>query len=74
MREPTPKMREEAAVAGFYESPWRKHPRLQLLTIADLLSGGRIDQPAPTGSNVTFKQASRARRKDAEQLDLNGEE
>ena len=36
--QPSP-MRKEAASAGFYESPWGKHPRIQLLTIEDLLGG-----------------------------------
>ena len=41
----------EAAGAGFYESPWgTRHPRLQILTMADLLdvaifSGKGIDMP-----------------------------
>ena len=41
MEEPTKPMRTEAADAGFYHSPgWNKdYPRLQILTIADLLAG-----------------------------------
>ena len=42
---PTSPMRREAASAGFYESPWGKHPRIQLLTIEDLLGGKSIDYP-----------------------------
>ena len=42
---PTSPMRREAASAGFYESPWGKHPRIQLLTIADLLGGKSVDYP-----------------------------
>ena len=70
MQKPTQKMREEAASAGFYESPWGKHPRLQLLTIEQLLKGGRIDYPATPGANVTYKRAAREQKKDAEQLGL----
>lgn len=44
--DPTGPMREEAASAGFYKSPWGSHPRVQLLTVADLLAGKRIDMPA----------------------------
>ena len=33
MLEPTKPMRTEAAGAGYYESPWGKHPRLQILTV-----------------------------------------
>lgn len=68
--EPTRKMREEAASAGFYTSPWGRHARLQLITIAELLDGRRIDYPATTGSNVTFKRAARSKRRSAKQLDL----
>jgi len=55
--EPTGPMRKEAASAGFYESPWGKHPRLQLLTVEELLGGRGIDYPRTAGSNRTFKQA-----------------
>lgn len=60
MREPTQPMRAEAAGAGFYDSPgWHtKHPRLQLLTIEQLLDGKQIDFPHVTG--VTFKRAPKA--------------
>ena len=37
--------RQEAASAGFYESPWGRHPRIQLLTVGELLAGKRIDYP-----------------------------
>ena len=56
---PTSPMRREAASAGFYESPWGKHPRIQLLTIEDLLGGKSIDFPQAT--DVTFKKAQRVR-------------
>jgi hypothetical protein len=58
MQEPTHSMRAEAASAGFYRAPWGKdYPRLQLLTIADLLSGKTVDFPR---ENVTFKKAPKA--------------
>jgi site-specific DNA-methyltransferase (adenine-specific) len=50
--ESTQPMREEAASAGFYTSPSGKHPRLQLLTVAELLAGRRIDMPAG-GAHLT---------------------
>ena len=53
---PTSPMRREAASAGFYESPWGKHPRIQLLTIEDLLGGKSIDYPQDT--DVTFKKGA----------------
>jgi site-specific DNA-methyltransferase (adenine-specific) len=33
---PTKPMKTEAASIGFYKSSWGTHPRLQILTIADL--------------------------------------
>lgn len=46
--------------ASRYASPgWNtKHPRLQILTIAQLLDGKQIDYPHVTG--VTFKKAPKA--------------
>jgi hypothetical protein len=63
MAEPTQPIRAEAAGAGFYHSPgWSKdYPRLQVLTVADLLAGKGIDMPPLRQVNVTFKQAPRAR-------------
>lgn len=63
---PTQPMRSWAAGRGFYESPWGQHPRLQLLTIADLLGGKGIDYPRTAGVNQTYKQAPKAVRKVAE--------
>ena len=61
LNEPTEPMRREAASAGFYDSPWgTRHPRVQLLTVADLLGGRRVDLP-PTGDVRTFKASPRAR-------------
>jgi site-specific DNA-methyltransferase (adenine-specific) len=52
MQEPTQPMRSEAASAGFYASPWGQHPKIQLITVADLLAGKRIDMPAG-GAHMT---------------------
>lgn len=60
---PTRQMREEAASAGFYESPWGKHPRIQLLTVAELLEGKKLDMPQTAGINRTFKRAPKAKHK-----------
>lgn len=68
--EPTKNMRAEAASAGFYESSWGKHPRIQLFTVADLLDGKGIDYPAPKQTNVTLKRAPKAATKDAENRKL----
>jgi DNA modification methylase len=72
--EPTKGMRERAAEAGFYESHWGKHPRIQLRTVGDLLSGKGIDYPRVTGSNVTVRRASRAAAEQPEHLELFGPE
>jgi DNA modification methylase len=62
MHEPTKPMRQEAASAGFYTSAWGSpgttHPRIQILTIKELLEGGRIDYPAFRGFNVTHMPAT----------------
>lgn len=63
MQEPTGAMREEAASAGFYESPWGKHPRIQLITVAELLAGKKIDCPPQSQVSTTFKKAPRHVRK-----------
>jgi DNA modification methylase len=68
--EPTKPMREEAASAGFYTSPWGKHARIQLLTVAELLDGKTIDYPRTTGSNITLKAAPRIDVEVAEELHL----
>jgi site-specific DNA-methyltransferase (adenine-specific) len=63
MESPTRPMREEAADAGFYDGPWDQHyPRLQLLTVGDLLDGRKIDMPdtASMAANVTHKRAPKA--------------
>jgi DNA modification methylase len=50
--EPTQPMRTEAASARFYTGPQGTYPRIQLLTVAELLAGKRIDMPAG-GSQMT---------------------
>lgn len=69
--EPTRKMRAEAASAGFYSSPWgTKHPKIQLLTVAELLAGKTVDRPRTAGADVTFKKAPRVKATKAENLAL----
>lgn len=60
LEEPTAPMRKEAASAGFYTSPWGKHPRIQIVTVEDLLTGKTIDRP-PAQASVTFKRAPKAK-------------
>lgn len=62
MEDPTKPMRTEAASAGFYESPLgRKYPKVQILTVEDLLGGKGIDYPpASHKTDVTLKKAPKA--------------
>jgi hypothetical protein len=63
LEEPTRAMRSEAASAGFYQSPLgnKLYPRLQILTIRELLEGKKLQVPQ-AGLDVTFKKAPRAKR------------
>jgi DNA modification methylase len=63
LQEPTQPMRTESASAGFYDSQWGRHPRIQILTVADLLNGKGIDYPPASLVNVTFKKAPKAKTK-----------
>jgi site-specific DNA-methyltransferase (adenine-specific) len=59
LRAPTRRMREEAAAAGFYDSehpPGRRFPRLQILTIAELFAGKKLQYPE-WSIQATFKKA-----------------
>jgi site-specific DNA-methyltransferase (adenine-specific) len=68
MKPPTREMKTEAASAGTYTSEtWGKsYPRLQILTIADVLNGKKVDMPpqvspfavAPTEKAAKGKQAA----------------
>ena len=61
LEEPTREMRTEAVTAGYYHSPgWNQdYPRIQILTVKDLLSGtARVEMPP---AEFTFKQAQRVR-------------
>jgi DNA modification methylase len=72
MQEPTRPMRSEAAGAGFYHSPgWnRDYPRLQILTVAELLAGKKIEMPPIKQVGATFKKAVRHRGAEGEQLEM----
>jgi DNA modification methylase len=59
LRPPTREMRQEAIAEGHYESALmgRKYPRLQILTVADILNGVGVEMP-PTRAGI-FAQAER---------------
>ncbi len=61
MEEPTGPMKTEAATAGFWESAaWaKKYPRIQLLTVKQLLAGAAVDMPPQRQADKrTFKKAA----------------
>jgi DNA modification methylase len=62
MQDHTGPMHDEAVTAGFFESKtWgRRYPKIQLLTVADLLAGKQIDMPPIKQVGATFKKAPRA--------------
>lgn len=55
MHEPSRAMKVEAATAGFYDSPWGRHQRVQIRTVAQLLRGEGIDYEAARQASVTYK-------------------
>lgn len=63
---PTNPMRVEAASAGFYDTLWGKHPRVQILTVADLLDGKRADMPL-VDVGAAFRSAPRENREGIQQ-------
>ncbi|MBM3477547.1 MAG: restriction endonuclease, partial [Armatimonadetes bacterium] len=60
LEEPTEPMRKEALEAGFYKAHALVEPvpRVQILTIADLLGNKKLELPAAHG-NATFRRAPR---------------
>ena len=72
MQDHTGPMKEEAVTAGFFESQmWgRKYPKIQLLTVADLLAGKQIAMPPIKQVGATFKKAPKAKGKAAEAMKL----
>ncbi|MGO9087791.1 MAG: DNA methyltransferase [Terriglobales bacterium] len=73
MQPPTKPMLKEAAEAGFYQ-PYmgEKYPRLQILHIAELLAGKKIEYPRLL--DATFKRAPKARKAAEKQIPLGGAE
>jgi hypothetical protein len=72
VEKPTKPMNTEAATAGFYESKmWgKKYPKIQLLTIAELLAGKKIDMPPIRQVGQTFKKAERHKAEGGKQLEI----
>ncbi|MHB8302762.1 MAG: restriction endonuclease, partial [Acidobacteriaceae bacterium] len=67
---PTRPMMKEAAEAGFYKSPdGSSYPRMQVLTVQQLLNGQQVEYPRYARDN-TFKQAPRSRSAAASNMNL----
>jgi len=66
LRAPSREMRLEAVATGAYESAsWgRKYPRIQILTVADVLNGKKVEMPPP---DSPFARAERERDQEGEQ-------
>ncbi len=68
LEKPTRPMTEEAAMMGFYHSPLgRDYPRLQILTIEEILGGKSPDTP-PFIAPITPSQVKKAQGKTARML------
>jgi site-specific DNA-methyltransferase (adenine-specific) len=69
---PTGPMQTEAVSTGFYHSPgWNKdYPKIQILTIEELLHGKTVDMPPQTQTSVTFTKAPKVSKKEGEQLNM----
>ena len=67
---PTSPMKVEAVAAGYYHSPIydRDYPKIQILTIEELLHGKTVDMPPQTQTSVTFAKAPKVSQKEGEQL------
>ncbi len=81
LREPTKPMLVEAASAGFYEPPAgsnkqlkvrvgsKRYPRLQIVTIAELLTGKGLEYPSgEVGQDQTFAKAERKTKSEQDAL------
>ena len=66
LAEPTREMEREAAASGFFESGLGRHPRIQAITIRELLGGIKPDL-LPLGRSEGFRRAPRERGPKAEQ-------
>ena len=72
LEEPTEPMRQEAIGAGFYEPeslPGNRYPKVQVLTIEQLLDGAQPDYPR-FAAPQTFRKAPRRRRREGVQQAL----
>jgi DNA modification methylase len=70
LERPTKPMTTEAANGEFYETPWGDYPKLQILTIEDLIEhDARVAYPN-AAMNVTVKRAKKVTKSDSEQIGM----
>jgi site-specific DNA-methyltransferase (adenine-specific) len=70
LAEPTREMHREAASSGFFDSGFGHHPKIQIMTIRELLAKMRPDLP-PLGRSEGFRRAARERGPEPVQIGLN---
>jgi hypothetical protein len=72
MQDPSQPTRAEAAGAGYYHSPgWdQEYPKIQILTVAELLEGRGIAMPPIRQVSATFKKAPKAKKEEAYTLPM----
>ena len=64
-------MKTEAADLGLYESPWGRHPKIQIRTVSDLLGGQKFDAPPIRQGGTTFRLPRRVEKRGAQaKLDI----
>jgi hypothetical protein len=71
LESPTKDMITAASTAGFYQSQfWQKsYPRLQILTIEQILAGSKVQMPPETGTFITAQKVKESKGIQ-EQLDI----
>ncbi len=66
LEDPTGPMRRQALAQGYYERPGfqKKYPKIQILTIQELLAGRQVEMPFPESKkHVSFEKAKPQKKK-----------
>jgi len=69
LAEPTREMLREASAAGLFETSFGRHPKIQIVTVRELLAGMKPDLPA-LGRGEGFRRAPREKGPGAEQIGM----
>ncbi len=66
---PTREMVKEAITAGYYHSPiWdADYPKIQIITVEELLNGKKVAMPLQHQTSITFNKAEKIKKKEGEQ-------